>query len=916
MKSIHYSKTGILSLLKVCLFFISVFFLKNLTFGSNQNFYSIANQYVILKVTPASENLECELKLTKQEPLTEKLHRSDFLWAENILLDCFFTTWRAPFRKNNSDNAMPLTLRNFQFIKAENWQDNNNNQQLHFYYLDSFDKTIQLKISFFLQAGETHFRQQISLRDTIYGAHFLNNLSLNIAFPATDFQISNPGGFGQPIALNSEKGSIFAGLEYPADENILTVGETKTQLKLKQETGCEISSTWVKSHLMVMGFSNLPNIKNVFMDYLSTIKYAPSSPYTLYNSWYDLRSVEYPRVDSMYHMTEKNVLRILGLIEKNMVQDYGIKLDAFVLDDGWDIYESVWEIRHKQFPNGFKPITRELEKINSKLGLWIGPTGGYSFRKKRIDWMDKNGFEVTGKEYTYNARHLCVGGKKYSEALKKRTSDLVENQKVAYFKLDGFQFSCSNPKHGHPVGIYSRAALVDSVFSLCHSIRELNPDAYLNLTSGTWLSPWWLLVANQIWMDGEDHDWSDVPSISQRDAAITYRDGVLFDDFKTKNLWIPLSNLMTHGLIKGKLELLGGNDDPIDKFTNDAVFYCSRGISMYELYISPDILSNKEWKAIAGSLKWARKNQEILNNTEMVGGNPSEGMAYGYVHFKNTRAIIALRNPSDKTREISFVLDQNVGLRNKPQKLLLEKIYPYRESREKVYFFGDSIQFQLLPYETSIFEMQNPDSMDHPVFTGSRYWFQNNNNQTTVCFFNSTEPIRDISKTKDYTFEKNGKSLIPDSISVTATTYPEPIAKEKVIHLSNNIVVASASFEMLPPDANIVFFIPHEFQKQKLQITATLNGDECKTNIRTEETGTWFKIGSKSSNANISIQIVGMEKRFDKIKIWIEYIEKQPVFEVTLIKTLHEEYFLNLPCPLNPGEERKYFYCGEVLLTE
>ncbi len=504
MKSLNFSKAGILSVLKVCLLFVSVLLLKNFSFGSNQNYYSINNQFIILKIAPASENLECEIQLNKQEPSTRKLHRSNFLWTEDILLNCFFTTWRAPLKKNNADNAMLLTLKDFRFIKAENRQDKDNSQQLHFYYLDIFNKTIELKISFFLHSGETCFRQQISIRDTIYGAHFLNKLMLNIDLPSTVYQISNSGGFGQPIALTSEKGSIFAGFEYPADENTLTIGETKTHLKLKQESGCEISSAWLKSHSIVVGFSNMPHIKNEFIDYISTIKYAPSIPYTLYNSWYDLRSVEYPRVDSMFHMTEKNVLRILGLIEKNMVQDNGIKLDAFVLDDGWDIYESAWEIRHKQFPNGFIPIAQELEKINCQLGLWIGPTGGYSFRKKRIDWMEKNGFEVSGQEYIYNAKHVCIGGKRYSHALKERTTDLVKNQKVNYFKLDGFQFSCSNPKHGHPIGIYSRAALVDSVFSLCHSIRQQNPNAYLNLTSGTWLSPWWLLVANQIWMDGEE----------------------------------------------------------------------------------------------------------------------------------------------------------------------------------------------------------------------------------------------------------------------------------------------------------------------------------------------------------------------------------------------------------------------------
>jgi hypothetical protein len=57
---------------------------------------------------------------------------------------------------------------------------------------------------------------------------------------------------------------------------------------------------------------------------------------------------------------------------------------------------------------------------------------------------------------------------------------------------------------------------------------------------------------------------------------------------------------------------------------------------MYELYITPDLLSENEWKAIMDSIKWAKENFEILsNNTNMIGGNPGKKESYGYIHFKN-----------------------------------------------------------------------------------------------------------------------------------------------------------------------------------------------------------------------------------------------------------------------------------------
>jgi hypothetical protein len=224
-----------------------------------------------------------------------------------------------------------------------------------------------------------------------------------------------------------------------------------------------------------------------------------------------------------------------------MIEKHHISLDAFVLDDGWDVYQSDWQLRKETFPNGLKPLADTLKKMGTSLGLWMGPTGGYSFRMKRVNWMKEHGYEVVGTGRDYSM--LCLGGKKYSELFRKRITGFVANDGVAYFKWDGIQFS-----------IYSRRAIMESVIEKCRAVRAVNPNVYLNITSGTWLSPWWVKYANQIWMQGEDYGYADVPSISQRDAAMTYKDMVLYDDFKNHDWWFPVANLMTHGSSRGTLK--------------------------------------------------------------------------------------------------------------------------------------------------------------------------------------------------------------------------------------------------------------------------------------------------------------------------------------------------------------------------
>ncbi|MDQ7053134.1 MAG: alpha-galactosidase [candidate division KSB1 bacterium] len=285
------------------------------------------------------------------------------------------------------------------------------------------------------------------------------------------------------------------------------------------------------------------------------------------------------------------------------------------------MYKSNWRLRPAEFPNGLRPIREALNEMGTQLGIWLGPIGGYSYRRWRVDWIREHGCETVRDQ-------LCLAGKNYHALFKKRVVDFVARDSVGYFKWDGIQFSCSEPDHGHPVGLYSRRAVMEAVIDLCRAVREKDPDIFLNITSGTWLSPWWLKYANQIWMQGRDYGYANVPSISRRDAAITYRDVVLYENFGKNDFWFPIANLMTHGIIKGHLQKLGGEREPIDKFTDNAILYFARGVSMWELYISPNLLTDAEWDAIAGAIRWARDRFEVLMHTAMIGGNPGRRIAF------------------------------------------------------------------------------------------------------------------------------------------------------------------------------------------------------------------------------------------------------------------------------------------------
>jgi hypothetical protein len=631
-------------------------------------------------------------------------------------LDVMVTDWQAPGKANNADNPVFLTKKDFRLLSHEERHTAGGADEMDLRFRAK-DLTIELVMTYRLEPGAFYARRRIAVSDTAFGCHFLRWMWGRHGSVTGVRSVVKAGDFGQPVAVLTRDGGAFFGLEYPTAENHLDASPGGAHvLRCGQEMGMKIAGEPVAGEWVVTGVTPDAYVKKWFFSYLDGVRVAPLRPYTLYNSWYDLRSPEYPKVPPEHWMGEASALKMARLLRENMIEKHGIALDAFVLDDGWDVYESDWALREKEWPRGLKPLADELRKTNTTLGIWMGPTGGYSFRTRRLRWMQEHGYEVVGK--TRDNMMLCLAGTKYSALFRKRVTDFVANEGVGYFKWDGIQFSCSEPGHGHAVGIYSRRAVMESLIDKCRAVREKNPSTFLNITSGTWLSPWWVKYANTIWMQGADYGYSDVPSISRRDAAITYRDFILYDDFSNLDLWFPISGLMTHGIIKGQLQLLGSANEPLDKFTDDVLLYFARGISMYELYVSPDILSEGEWNSISASITWAKDRFGVLRNTFMVGGNPMKRETYGYVHYAGSKGVVAARNPFIERGSLEVKLDPAQGMDPSASGLVVEKVYPYRMILPRLYRAGDRIDIPLEGYETALYEIYPAAEAASPLPAG------------------------------------------------------------------------------------------------------------------------------------------------------------------------------------------------------
>ncbi len=654
--------------------------------------------------------------------------RSSFLRTDgNFAVDIYWTGWSAPGKVNNADNAVTFTGTDFLMTGSKTSELPHHGKELDLYF-KGIGLPFQLEVSYRLDSAAFYVHRRISIRDTVNHLQFLRRIHAADFSVDGAYRVVKDGGFGQPVAVAGKSAGAFWGLEYPAGVNSVSTGNSGMKVDCGEVFGERIGGSWIRSHWAVEGITPNKYVKLWFMKYVKRIRVAPAEPYTLYNTWYDLRSPRFTDIGKDHVMNQKNIMRIIDALRRNMIEKHGIRLNAFVLDDGWDKYQSAWELRKSTFPNGLKPIVDDLKKTNTTLGLWLGPIGGYSFRNLRVDWMKAHGYETVGGE-------MCLGGKHYSQLFKKRVVDFAKDDGVGYYKWDGIQFSCSQPDHGHPVGIYSRDAILDTLINISRAVRAVNPHAYLNITSGTWLSPWWVQYANQIWMQGGDYGYSDVPSLSPRDAAMTYRDLTLYDDFKTNDFWFPIANLMTHGIIKGTLEQLGGANEPLDRFTNEAVLYFARGVSMWELYLSPGILTDGEWNAISTAILWARNRFPILSNTEMIGGDPGKRETYGYVHFRGHEGIVAARNPWIKEASLKVALTPALGFSPNAKSLVVERVYPDRWISPRLYSSGESFEIPLDGYETAVYEIFPIDSARTPLVSDVRFQRSGDNGRNYALNF-------------------------------------------------------------------------------------------------------------------------------------------------------------------------------------
>ena len=509
--------------------------------------------------------------------------------------------------------------------------------------LSTQDNSLAVHWCAVLRDNANYLRQEITLRAPLQPVDIAE-------VRLFDFDIPGARVVGKVAGSPIVAGNFFFGFESPLSASDVKDARATAVLTRVLPLGAGQSITYSS----VIGVATPGQLRRDFLAYLEEERAHPYRTFLHYNSWFDLGSSASERYD------EAQVLDRVHAIGEELVRKRGVTMDSFLLDDGWDDTHSLWGF-NSGLPNGLTNIRKAAAEYGFGIGVWLSPWGGYDVAKEqRIAAGERAGMETVKGGFALSAP-------RYYSLFEMTCLGMIANYGVNQFKIDG----TGNASQVFPGSIF------DSDFSaaihLIDELRQQSPNIYINVTTGTLPSPFWLRYSDDVWRGGDDYNFDGVGSWRQK--WITYRDEQTYRNIVVGGPLFPLNSLILHGVIYADkvkytdLHRLATSPADLDPDLVDEIHtYFGSGTQLQELYVTPSRLTRLDWDVLAEAARWSRANAAVLKDTHWVGGDPGKLEVYGWASWTPQKAIVVLRNPSDHAQEFSLDVGRAFELpRNAPQ---------------------------------------------------------------------------------------------------------------------------------------------------------------------------------------------------------------------------------------------------------
>jgi hypothetical protein len=485
------------------------------------------------------------------------------------------------------------------------------------------DASARLHISWraILREGANYIRQEVTLKSQQQPFALTRIELIDAVIPGA---VVSGNVKGSPVTA----GTWFFGFEHPLSD--CRVRSNRASCWLPRELPLLAGQSVTYSS--VIGVAHAVQLRRDFLKYVELERAHPYRTFLHYNSWYDLGYFD--------RYNEQGAVAVVQSFGDQLTKQRGVKLDSFLFDDGWDDPATLWKF-NPGFPDGLAKVTQTAEGYGAAPGIWLSPWGGYDKPKQqRLASARAQGFET-------NEGGFALSGPKYYRYFRDTCFEMVDKYRVNQFKFDGTGNANEVIKGSDFDSDF------DAAIHLIGELRAKKPDLYVNLTTGTYPSPFWLLYADSIWRGGEDHSFAGVGSNRQR--WITYRDSQIYRWVVEEGPLFPMNSLMLHGLIYARhAQRLGS--DPGHDFPDEVHSYFGTGTQLQEMYITPSLLSTQDWDVLAEAAKWSRDNAQTLKDSHWIGGDPVRLEVYGWASWSPAKGIVTLRNPSDRQQDFTTTL--------------------------------------------------------------------------------------------------------------------------------------------------------------------------------------------------------------------------------------------------------------------
>jgi hypothetical protein len=319
-------------------------------------------------------------------------------------------------------------------------------------------------------------------------------------------------------------------------------------------------------------------------------------------------------------------------------------------------------------------------------------------------------------------------------------------------------------------------------------------------------------------------------------------------------------------------------------------------------------LTDEEWNAIAKSIGWAKDRFEILKSTEMVGGDPGNKQAYGYVHFFKDRGIAAVRNPFIQPRVLEIKLDPAYGLCSKASSLVLERVYPTRWVSPHLFAAGATLELPLQGYETGIYEIYPLKKATEPLLAGVTFdVVKEKGKDYLLKVRNINEQVRLLNPWIVKNIKISGQEVALHQLQSALSMKPLP-GPVKAGAMTAKAGGAEVDFSVKEPStaATLVFLVEPLTQAN---VSVYLQGKKIEAEEEHQE-GKWawykVKVGPGQHNARIKIQPIDKKIKWTgKISAWVIGTRKPPGKEVQFELTRELSIQRPMPpLPLPAGEDK------------